>query len=366
MITARNYAQRIKRLQKSLAATDVYLISSPSEIQYYTGFSFLVPQEREAFFICTDTSANLIYSSFSPIQNFEFINYFPGTYSEQFKKHVETILTNTQLLDSQVTLLYDPHTLFVIELQVLEELQKNHTNITLSAFRKNPIAVFMMKKDRQELALLKQAATITSEVFSEIKNEIKLGVSEAEVVRTIEEKITQRGATLAFPTIVAFGANAAAPHHQPSNKVLEQETAVLIDMGAKYHSYCSDMTRTFWFGSQPSKKFKEIESIVQSAYSAALDTITQRKQNVTGKQIDNAARTIITNNGFGDNFIHTTGHGLGLEIHEKPSLSWADNTTLEPQSVFTIEPGIYLEDELGYRHENTILLTKDSAEELTT
>lgn len=367
MITQRNFAQRIKRLQKQLKPNQIFLLSSPSQVTYFTGFTFLVHQEREAYFICTKESANIIYTSFSPVHNFEFINYYPGTYSDQFKIHLETILKQVGLVELPAVVFYDAESLFVSEFNVLQELKDVHTNLSLEPLKKYAVSDLLMKKDRQEIALIKQASEITKKLMRETIAELRAGISEQEVETLIADKLKSQGAELAFPTIVAFGEHAAAPHHQPSDTILEENTPVLIDMGAKYQSYCSDMTRTVWFGSSPSKQFMAIETVVKNAYSAALSMLTQRgSAQITSKQVDAAARTLISNAGYGDAFIHTTGHGLGLEIHEQPSLNWSSKTVLEPQVVVTIEPGIYLEGQMGYRHENTILVTQEGAEELTT
>lgn len=125
------------------------------------------------------------------------------------------------------------------------------------------------------------------------------------------------------------------------------------------------MTRSFWFGPQPSAEFRRVERVVRAAYRQTLERLRHRPTSLTTQHLDEAARTTIANHGYGERFIHTTGHGLGLEIHEPPSLSWQDQAPIQPGMALTIEPGVYLPDQFGYRHENTVLVTASGGDILT-
>lgn len=125
------------------------------------------------------------------------------------------------------------------------------------------------------------------------------------------------------------------------------------------------MTRSWWHGKKPPTAFSQIKNLVDEAYARTLDVLTQRAHHVTAKEVDEAARTFITQAGFGQQFIHTTGHGVGLDIHEPPSLYWRNQLPLSAGMVVTIEPGIYLNHQFGYRWENTVLITETSCQELT-
>src|SRR5690606_10429155 len=125
------------------------------------------------------------------------------------------------------------------------------------------------------------------------------------------------------------------------------------------------MTRSFWFGKRPSPLFVEVAGIVRAAYEQAAGMLLRRRDGLTAKQIDDTARTVIAGQNYGDQFIHTTGHGLGIEIHEPPSLSWQNPAEIKPGMAVTIEPGIYLPGKFGYRHENTFLVTQKGATVLT-
>lgn len=359
MFQEKVYSKRLNNLKEKLEPDTLYLISKPSHIEYLTGFRFLVPSEREAFFVCDKNNASLIYSSFSPISNFEFLNYYPGTYPSQLKENIEKILSINQIKK----IMYDNKTLFVNELDALNSI----TDIETHTIKSNFIDELIMIKDKNEIELIKQACEITKNTFEIVKSKIKKGMTEIEIADLIHFEFEKNNIKQsAFPTIVAFGANCALPHHQPGNDVLEEDTVILIDMGAKYQNYCADMTRTFWFGNNPSGQFIKIEKIVLDAYNNARSVAKEYiNKKVLAKDLDNAARVLISNQGFGDNFIHTTGHGLGIDIHEQPSLNWQNPIQIKENMIITIEPGIYIEGEIGYRHEDTFVTTKEGIEILT-
>lgn len=353
------YSNRINKLKEQLKPNTLYLFSNPSHIAYLTGFNFMVHSEREAFFVCSDKISALVHTSFSPVKNFNFLENIPGTFPLQLQQHFEKFIAET----GSKSLLYDAKTLFVAELDAIKNIKKLKTEPIMD----NPIVKIVSQKDKEEISLIKQACKITKNVFELVKPQIKIGITELEIAKLIKTEFENNHIhELAFPTIVAFGANAAKPHHQPSDTTLEENTSVLIDMGAKLNGYCADMTRTFWFGENQSDQFNKIEKIVLDAYNLALQECQKHGQkNVQAQHIDNAARVHISNQGFGDNFIHTTGHGLGLDIHESPSINWNNHDPILQSMTITIEPGIYIEDDIGYRYENTILVTPDGAEVLT-
>ncbi|GIK83486.1 MAG: aminopeptidase [Patescibacteria group bacterium] len=354
------YSDRVKKLKQKLNPNTLYLFSNPSHISYFTGFQFLVPNEREAFFICGSKTAALIHTSFAPLCNSDFLTYFSGTFPAQLQFHFEDLVKKT----NAQTLFYDPTTLFVAELDSISKV----SNLRAKPMEQNPANELLKQKDTNEISAIKKACKITARVLKEVQLDLQKGMTELDVADLIETAFKKNGVKqLAFPTIVGFAANSALPHHQPNNKKLENDTVVLIDIGAKLNNYCADMTRTFWFGPNPSPQFKKIETIVRDAQNAALVQFGEHhKRTVLAKDIDNAARIHISNQGYGDNFIHTTGHGLGLDIHEAPSLSWRNSEPITANMTITVEPGIYLEDNFGYRYEDTILTTATGYEILTT
>ena len=222
-----------------------------------------------------------------------------------------------------------------------------------------------MIKDEQEILNIKKACKISKKSFKELEKKIKAGISEIKVKELLEKIMKEKGSQQpAFPTIVAFGENTALPHHQPTDKKLTENMAVLIDFGASFNSYKSDMTRSFWFGDHPTREYKKVEETVMEAYKIGLNT-AQSGLNEPVCEIDRATREYIKQSQYGPQFIHTTGHGLGLDIHEFPSINWKEETKLTNDLIFTIEPGIYLEDKFGFRYENTIYFNQKETLELT-
>jgi Xaa-Pro aminopeptidase len=353
------YSNRINNLKKKIKPGTFYFFSNPSQISYLTGFNFMLHSEREAFFVCSDKVSALIYTSFSPVKNFSFLENIPGIFPNQLKQHFEKLVLDTGIKK----LFYDNKTLFVAELNAIEEISELKT----APITDNPLVNIMSKKEPEEIDFIKKACQITHTTFEVVKSKIKVGITELEISQQIKTEFEKNNIyELAFPTIVAFGENAAKPHHQPSDKTLEENTVILIDMGAKLNDYCADMTRTFWFGENKSDEFKKIEKIVLDAYNLAFQECKKHSnQAVQAQSIDSAARAHISNHGFAEKFIHTTGHGLGLEIHESPSINWNNHDNIFPGMTITIEPGIYIEGDIGYRYENTILVTIDGAEVLT-
>ncbi|MBU0975063.1 aminopeptidase P family protein [Patescibacteria group bacterium] len=351
------FQNRINKLRERIENNQSLLLSSSSDITYYTDFNFLLPEEREAFAFITKNSASLIHTSFSPIGDYPFIDYLKGSYPNQLANHIEKIIDKEKIEE----ILIDAETLFVAELNAIKE---KFTDLKVNNCDTAIIQNFRNIKEPVEIEQIKKACIATALVIEEIKNELFEGITEYETKIKIDKLIEKHGADgLAFPTIIAFGSNSALPHHQPNDKKLENNMAVLIDMGTKVSGYCSDMTRTFWFGNNPSKKFLEIEKIVRAAYQATFEKL--KKPTIKAKDLDNAARALISNKGYAEKFVHTTGHGLGLSIHEQPSISWSNVAEIYPNMTITIEPGIYLENEFGYRYENTVLVTEDGAVELT-
>lgn len=219
-----------------------------------------------------------------------------------------------------------------------------------------------MIKDQAEIDIIKEAAQIVDDAFEHILTYIRPGVSELDVSNELEFFMRKRGATSsAFDTIVASGERSALPHGVASEKRIEQGDFVTLDYGAYYKGYCSDTTRTIAVG-EPSDKLKEIYAIVLEAQQRG---VAQIKQGMTGKEADAITRDYIHSKGYGEFFGHSTGHGLGLEVHEGPTLSIRSVDTLQPGMVVTIEPGVYLSGVGGVRIEDDVLITKEGNEVLT-
>jgi len=217
-------------------------------------------------------------------------------------------------------------------------------------------------KDASELDIIKQAVKIADEAFAHVLNFIRPGVREMDVALELEFFMRKQGATgVGFETIVASGARGALPHGRASEKVIQAGEMVTLDFGAAYKGYNSDITRTVSVG-EPSDKMREIYEIV---LRAQLNCVNNIKPGMTGKEGDALTRDIIAAAGYGAAYGHSTGHGLGVEVHEQPNLSAVSHTVLQPGMLVTVEPGIYITDLGGVRIEDDVLITENGCEILT-
>ncbi|MEH7383128.1 aminopeptidase P family protein [Bacillus sp. JJ1533] len=217
-------------------------------------------------------------------------------------------------------------------------------------------------KTESEIKILKEAAEIADAAFTHILDVIRPGITEIEVSTELEFFMRKQGAiSSSFDTIVASGYRSALPHGVASDKVIEQGDFVTLDYGAYYKGYCSDITRTVAVGT-PSDELKNIYDVVLEAQLRGMAGI---KAGITGKEADALTRDYIAEKGYGDYFGHSTGHGLGMEVHEQPALSFRSNIVLEPGMIVTCEPGIYIAGLGGVRIEDDLVVRKDGNEALT-
>ena len=211
-------------------------------------------------------------------------------------------------------------------------------------------------KSADEIENIKKAAQITDLAFSHILDFIEIGMTEKEIALELEHFMRQNGADdIAFSTIAACSERSALPHAKPTDRKVKHGDIVLMDFGCRYNGYCSDMTRTVAVGGATEKQI-QVYNIVLSAQKAALEKI---RGGASSLEVDGAARDVIKDAGFGDKFVHSLGHGVGLDIHEMPAVSSLKERTLQPGCCITVEPGIYLEGEFGVRIEDLVVVTED-------
>lgn len=213
----------------------------------------------------------------------------------------------------------------------------------------------MTVKNDWELSCIAKACEIAEDAFNALLSEIKEGMTETEVAALLEYNMRKRGAQgLAFETIVAFGPHAAVPHHETGVTKLQFGDEILIDFGCRVDGYCSDITRTFLFGDDGKhEEFKKAYAAVLAAHELAKKKIVA---GMTGKEADAIARDCLKENGYGELFTHSLGHGIGLNVHEFPGVSPRSETPLENGMVFSDEPGVYVAGEYGIRIEDTVTL----------
>jgi Xaa-Pro aminopeptidase len=215
-------------------------------------------------------------------------------------------------------------------------------------------------KDADELDALKRAGAAADEVFRRICGFAFLGRSERQIATDVGELLVATGHDRAEFMIVASGPNAASPHHEPGERSIKTGDAVLLDFGGELAGYFSDTTRTVVVGESP-PGFDGVFRVVKDAQEAAFLAV---RPGVSAQEIDRVARRLIVDAGYGERFIHRTGHGIGLEVHEPPYLVEGNDSPLEAGTTFSIEPGIYLEGAFGVRIEDIVVVTEDGAERL--
>jgi len=249
-------------------------------------------------------------------------------------------------------------------------VEKSTSLADFAAIRKNVAARFKTvtdvieslrsQKDASEIAAISKAASIAAKALKQTIPQIKPGISENELAGMIDLEVRKLGAKNGFETIVAFGANASRPHHQPTTRKLKQTDTILIDFGAKYKGYCCDITRCFAVG-RPTALYERAYGAVELAQAAAIEKV---KAGVEMVRVDAAARDVICGSDL-PVYGHGTGHGFGLEIHESPFVKPESKGRLKAGQILTIEPGIYMPGKLGVRIEDDILVTETGCRILT-
>jgi Xaa-Pro aminopeptidase len=219
-----------------------------------------------------------------------------------------------------------------------------------------------MTKSPGEIDMIRKSVRVNSEAYARTLRRVRLGMRERDIAAELDYQMRLHGAEKpAFDTIVAAGAHSALPHAHPTGQRLEENDLLLIDMGACLDGYMSDMTRMAFLG-LPNKRVRTLYDAVLEAQLAGIDAV---RPGVTAAQVDGAARGVLKKHGLDREFVHSTGHGLGLEIHEGPRIGKKDQTVLRAGMVITIEPGAYIDRVGGVRIEDTVLVTANGCEVLT-
>ena len=347
--------KRIKTILANLSA-DGLLISKAANIFYLTNFAGFSEIEREAYLLLTKKHCYIFtdgrYSEVikKDFSEFKLVETSP---KNTFQNNLKTIITKEKIKKLAI----DENDLRVSEFIAIRKI----TKITSD---KNIVENLREIKDEQEILEIKEACKIGDLAFDYILNELKTNVTEIEIAKRIEIFILTKNASLSFTPIVAFGKHSSSPHHVSSDTRLKKNEIVLLDFGVRYQHYCSDMTRTIFFGKAPAK-FKKIYSTVLNAQEKAVHLVSAiNNEPLTMNNIDTTARQYIELQGH-PSIPHSLGHGIGLEVHEKPSLSPKSKDKLKNGMVFSIEPGIYLPNIGGVRIEDLFCLQNNKLNQLT-
>jgi Xaa-Pro aminopeptidase len=222
------------------------------------------------------------------------------------------------------------------------------------------LARLRARKDPDELEALRRAGAAADATFDDIRSLPFAGRAERDIAADLRRLLVEHGHDAADFAIVASGPNAASPHHDPGDRSIGPGDAVVLDFGGSVDGYFSDTTRTVIVG-EPPDGFEDVFALVHGGQEAAVQVV---RPGVAIQEVDRAARRVIRDGGFGDRFIHRTGHGIGLEVHEPPYAVEGDATVLEQGMTFSVEPGIYLEGRFGVRIEDIVAVTRDGVERL--
>ncbi len=347
----REYLGRIEKLQAAMAAADidaVFLYSSVNRT-YFTGLT-----TSNGLLLVEKQGTPVFYTDFRYIEVAH--RTLKGIEVRKFKPVKEQLTDYTQFARLWKTVGYEG-TLTVAQFLPLQEALGSVRLTSVSTL----ISTLRGVKSATEIAALRKSAAANDALFSELLETFRPGMSEREMLRHFRMTAAARGLPTSFDPILCAGVNAVECHHSPDDTVLQPNSELLIDMGVIVDGYCSDMTRTLFFGT-PTPRFKEIFNIVLEANRAVIAAV---RPGIRCCDIDKVARDIIERHGYGEAFDHSLGHSVGLEIHEMPSFSKNCETVLEPGMVLTDEPGIYLPGEVGVRIEDLIVVTETGCEVLS-
>ncbi len=328
---------------------DAFLVTELKNIRYLSGFSgsnaqILITRKNKYFF--TD-SRYLEQSRIEVKKNFQVIIY--KKLEDELKKILEK--------ESLKSIGFEAKNLSYFNY----ENYKNRLKVELVPLY-DTVENFRAVKKRSEISKIKKAVKVAEKSLENIKNFLFENITEKKFATLLEFEMLSQGAEdKSFPTIVATGKRSSVIHGTASNKKITRESAILIDFGCVVNGYCSDKTVTLI--NESNSKAKRIYNIVKDAKNFAIESI---KPGMKAKDIDRIARDYIDKKGFGKFFLHSLGHGVGLDVHEKPTVSPLSEDILEEGMVITVEPGIYLEGEFGVRLEDMVYINSQSAELITT
>ncbi len=345
------HEERIKKLREALEKSELnfFIVTNIRNCLYLTGFT-----GSEGVVLITPTSVYLIVD-FRHIEQ-----------AQKETKNVK-ILKRENALHLLLADILNKHRNEKVGFESDSITFKQHKEIKKSLSQNRLVPTLKMVEELRavkysdEIASVEKAVRISDEVFKHICGFVKLGISEADIAEEIEYTLKKKGAScIGFNTIALSGERSSLPHGTPSNALIKKGI-MLMDFGAGFSGYNSDMTRTIFLGKATAKQ-KEIYNIVLKAQKIAIESV---RPGVKACSIDKAARDYIIDKGYGEYFGHSTGHGVGLDIHELPNISSKSDEVLQPDMVFTIEPGIYIPGWGGVRIEDIAQVTDDGCKVIT-
>lgn len=331
------------------AGLDGYLLASRADAAYLSGSLF--KEKGDAVFLCAGKKIYCIALPFYEEPVGKNKKLWEGVFTRNLVSAALEIIKKLKLKNVG----FDGGALSYDEGKILEGFARPVGGVS---------AALRVNKDAGELRAVRAACAAAYKAALYIRKNLKTGMTERQAARAIEKFMFNEGVGgLSFDTVAAFGSNGASEHHVPSDRKLKKDDAVLFDFGCKIDDYCSDITISWWHGKNEPDEYKKIWNIVSTAQKAALK---KARPGMTGAEIDRISRDIIADAGYGKNFTHSLGHGVGLEIHEMPFVNGERGLEkIEAGAVLAVEPGIYLRGKYGVRLEETCVMTKTGLKILT-
>jgi Xaa-Pro aminopeptidase len=349
-----DYENRTRACRRALSPADCLVLFPGPNLQYLTGFHD-EPMERHLLLFVPGEGEPVFLA--------------PAMYDEQL---AETHVSAVRLWDDgedprtdveEILSAIDPNHLLVDD-RLWARFTHDLRAVTDATFglASEVLADLRIQKDDAEIDAIRRASVLTDRVSEAVRDLDFTGETERELAREIESRLAEAGGEgPSFETIVGSGPNGARPHHRRGGRKIESGDPVVLDFGARLDGYPSDQTRTHVFSGDPSEKFEEVHEVVREAQQAAVGRI---EPGIPAEAVDRAAREVIEAAGYGEEFTHRTGHGVGIEVHEPPYIVAGNDRELEPGMVFSVEPGIYLEGEFGVRIEDLVVVTAEGCERL--
>jgi Xaa-Pro dipeptidase len=351
---------KLNELQSFLKdnAIDAAFITTPDNVFYFSGFrsnpherllGVMVFQDAEPFLICPKME---MPDAVAAGWTFEVV----GHEDTENAWDVVAKTVATRNVDFATLAIEKSH----LTVERYEAIQQQYPTLKFASIDEK-VNALRIRKDETELEKMRKAAELADFAIQVGCDTIAERKTEMEILNTIESAIKAKGYAMSFETMVLAGEKAASPHGTPGDRKIQKGDLILFDLGVIYEGYCSDITRTVAFG-EPSEEQMTIYNTVRKANE---DAIAAVKPGVRAMDLDKIARDVITEAGYGEYFTHRLGHGLGISVHEFPSITGTNELVLNEGTVFTIEPGIYKTNVAGVRIEDDVVVTNDGVEVLT-
>ena len=343
---------RLEKVKKQMAeyGYETLIISDPVSIYYITGL-LVHPGERMLALLMEKDRTMLFINKLFPVKAAEGLELVWYSDSED-----PAAILASHIRDRENSVIGIDKTWPARFLLRLQELMPN------AVYKNGSMAVdgVRMMKDAAECDKMREASRLNDEALQILEKRITEGKSETAMISELQDIYRGLGTGFSFDPIICYGASCADPHHECNDTTVKPGDSVIMDIGCTYEKYCSDMTRTVFYKSVSEEGRRVYELVLK----ANLNAIAAVKPGARFCDIDNAARSVIEEAGYGPYFTHRTGHSIGLEVHDYGDVSSVNQDVLKPGMIFSVEPGIYLEGNLGVRIEDLVLVTEDGCEVL--